>query len=318
MEQINAALANHFKRYLNTLSVPLADQEVFGESENSPYARFKPVAASLQQSLSMPMLSNDTLWREAVTRLQQSQPALTPWPGALCWQTALGRLQQGLAGEESLLPEDLLDASVEEDLLALPDMPESDDLFDMEGSSSELDALFGDVEPAPAATPAPTPSEMAADADDINAAVAAVDDLVDQAVASSNPATATPQADAKTQAADDLFTEMPWEASEASEVIRHEVAASPKEEATHIHVPAGQDAMPAGQLSDHAPQAAQNPILAATQQALKSAETAAAEQSAEVAVASSPVADSAPSLDPKTHNSKEFFSSLPWGGKQSA
>ncbi len=165
MEHFNTALTSHFKRYLNTLSVPLADQAVFSQTPTASYARFEPAAASLQQALSMPRMEQNIIWRTALSHLQQARPALSPWHGTAHWQTALGRLQQGISGEELLLPEDLLDEGVEDDLLALPEMPDTDDLLDldMDGGSAELDALFAEA-PAAAPVTSASPHQQAVEA----------------------------------------------------------------------------------------------------------------------------------------------------------
>jgi len=337
MENFNIPLTTHFKRYLNTLSVPLADHAVFGETEAAMTTHLKSAVSSLTQALSASVSTSDMYWRETASRLQQAQTPLSPWPGALHWQNSLARLQQGLAGEETLLPENLLEESIDDTLLALPDMPEpDDDLFAMEGGSVELDTLFSDTTPDNVSAPIPVVTEPEADIpepeveamlaevdvvepefeEDINAAIGALDHESVKSSTHTSIAASEPISPAS-QTTSNPFTEMPWNSGSDVSTSPATKTVDVKEKVTHLHVPAGQHIHQAEQLSEHAPQATQNPILAATQQALQTAEFATTEQ-VETTSDTQEKTIKLPSADPKKHNSKEFFSSLPWGGTHSS
>ncbi len=300
MENFNTALSVHFKRYLNSLSVPLADRALFGEEIHAPATQFKNAAARLTQALFMPRIIPIYQWQQAAERLQQAQPLLSPWQGALAWQTTLGRLQQGLAGEDALLPETLLDDGDAEDLLGLPGMPDSEDgLFDF--GDAELDDLFAETDTAPA-TSAPAAvvltsriepkvdtlivETVEADIDDEDEINAVMDSLAQEAVVAP---IAEPVIDANGSA---FFIAPDSEAD------------------SRIHVPAGQSLPQAAQLAAAAPLGGVNPILAATQQALRTAQATAATQT--------PLAEPPAAADPQTLSSREFFSNLPWQGVNSS
>ncbi len=310
----------HFNTALNTLSAPLREQTMLGEAKTAANAPFRRMANQCVQALSMPQRAPQDFWHDMASRLQQSSPNISPWSGALPWQTALSRLQQGLSNEDVLSPEALLESEVEDDVFALPDMPEPDaDLFDFDAVgevSTELDAVFVEATVDPSSshdadslidtdTTTDTADFPEPDVESIiaEAAEPEIEEDISVAVGHLSESEAVVDAEVDAEAVHSV---------EAHEVnVESHIVVDTEEsddEVMHIHVSAGEHQEDTEQWAEQAPQLAQNPIMAATQQALHSAAVAAAE------VVPPPASTPVPLVFPETSSSQEFFASLPWSG----